>query len=189
MKNNNRKQEIMDACINLMCQRGLDLSSMQKIADEVGLSKATLYFYFDSKETLFREVYEYCHKLDVEACNAGIDEIDNTVDKLCKRFENIIEHVIKYPKEAQVESLYANYMGSSEENREKFDFIKDIVKIMKEGIEKEEIKPMPEWLLAEFYYGMSTAMYMKFKNNPDLWEVEDIRNDCYQIIRDSFENK
>ena len=45
---------------------------MQNIADETGISKSSLYFYFNSKETIFKEVYEYCHKLDVDACNQGI---------------------------------------------------------------------------------------------------------------------
>ena len=187
MKNNNRKQEIIESCIHLICEKGLELSSMQSIANEVGLSKATLYFYFDSKETLFREVYEYCHQLDVEACNKGISEIASPLEKLCKRFSNIIEHTIKHPKEAQVEVLYAtsfNYKNANMADRE--DFLHDIAEIMREGIEKNEIKPTAVWLLSELYYGMTMAMYMKFRNNPDLWNEEAIRDSCYQIIRDSF---
>lgn len=186
MKNNNRKQEIINSCINLICEKEFDLSSMQAIANEVGLSKATLYFYFDSKETLLREVYEYCHKMDVDACNKGIDEVENAVDKLCKRFANIVEHTIKHPKEAQVELLYDTSPMYIKHYGDREDFLKDITKIMKYGIEKSEIKNMPEWLLAEFYFGMSQAMYLKFKNNPELWAIDEIRNDCFKIIKDTF---
>lgn len=187
MKNNNRKQEIIESCISLICKNGFEPASMQNIADETGISKSTLYFYFDSKETIFKEVYEYCHKLDVKACNQGIDELDSAIDKLCKRFSNIVEHTIKHPKEAQVEVLYMtslNFNGLEANDRD--DFLCDINKIIKEGIENNEIKEMPEWLLSEFYYGMTMSMYMKFKNNPDLWYDETIKNSCYQVIRDAF---
>lgn len=187
MKNNNRKQEIIDSCIHLICEKGLDLLSMQNIANEVGLSKATLYFYFDSKETLVREVYEYCHQMDVKACNQGIDEMDSPLDKLCKRFSNIIEHAIKHPEESQVELLYAASINNQSTHLgDREDFLQDIAEIMREGIEKKEMKQTSVWLLAEIYYGISMVMYMKFKNNPDLWNDENTRNSCYQIIRDSF---
>lgn len=54
---------------------------MQNIADETGISKSSLYFYFDSKETIFKEVYEYCHKLDVDACNHGISGLNTAIYK------------------------------------------------------------------------------------------------------------
>ncbi|MDD7280381.1 TetR/AcrR family transcriptional regulator [Floccifex sp.] len=188
MKNNNRKQEIIESCIHLICEKGLDLSSMQMIADGVGISKATLYFYFDSKEALFKEVYHYCHQLDVEACNAGLENIDSAIECLCVRFDNIVNYCINHPLEAKVEVLYSSNPNTSS-LIERDDFIRDITSILKQGIEKKEIKDMPEWLLAEFYYGMTKSMYMKFMNNPDLWQVEEIRNNCYEIIRDTFGNK
>ncbi len=81
MKNNNRKQEIIESCISLICKNGFDTASMQNIADETGISKSSLYFYFDSKETIFKEVYEYCHKLDVDACNQGISGLNTAIYK------------------------------------------------------------------------------------------------------------
>lgn len=185
MKTNNRKEEIIKACIHMICEKGAGLSSMQAIADEVGIAKGTLYFYFDSKETLYNEVFDYCHKLDVEACNASLEQYDSAIDKLCKRFENIIEHVIKYPEEAKVENLITYYPMYQKE-RYKKDFTDSILEIIQRGMEKDEIKEMPDWLLTELYYGITMSMYMKFIHNPDLWNDETIREDCYQFIRDAF---
>lgn len=85
MKNNNRKQEIIESCISLICKNGFDTASMQNIADETGISKSSLYFYFDSKETIFKEVYEYCHKLYVDACNQGISGLNTAIIQSCIR--------------------------------------------------------------------------------------------------------
>ena len=102
-----RKEEIMEACINLIYEKGLETSSMQKIANEVGITKSTLYFYFDSKESLYQEVYFHCHRLDAIACNEGLEAIANPVEKLCKRMENIINYAIAHPKESQVEVIFS----------------------------------------------------------------------------------
>ena len=59
MNHTDRKAEIIDASITLFCEKGLDLTSMQDIAAATGISKATLYFYFDSKAALIQEVYQH----------------------------------------------------------------------------------------------------------------------------------
>lgn len=188
--NKNRKKEIINACIRLINEKGLDLSSMQDIANKVGISKSTLYFYFDSKESLYREVFLHCHRMDCQACNEGIDELDHALDKLCKRFENIINYAISHPQEAQVEALYqVSPVYGKESELIKSDFIRDIVGIMEEGIEKKQIKNMSEWILAEFYYGIAYSMYMKFKNEPELWDDEFIRKSCFEMIKDTFSYK
>ena len=61
MNHTDRKAEIIDASITLFCEKGLDLTSMQDIAAATGISKATLYFYFDSKAALIQEVYQHCY--------------------------------------------------------------------------------------------------------------------------------
>lgn len=55
MNHTERKHEIIEASITLFCERGLDLTSMQDISDAAGISKATLYFYFDSKAALIQD--------------------------------------------------------------------------------------------------------------------------------------
>ena len=52
-----QRQAIQQAALELMARRGYHGASMQAIARAVGLSKATLYWYFPSKEDLFRSVY------------------------------------------------------------------------------------------------------------------------------------
>lgn len=53
------KEKIIDAAIDLFAQKGFDAVSMQDIAQTVGIKKASLYYYFISKDQILKEVLEY----------------------------------------------------------------------------------------------------------------------------------
>ncbi|MEM7007351.1 MAG: helix-turn-helix domain-containing protein, partial [Pseudomonadota bacterium] len=48
-----RRLEIIDAALKVFARDGFALSKMDTVADEAGISKGTLYLYFDSKDALF----------------------------------------------------------------------------------------------------------------------------------------
>lgn len=52
-KKEKRRNEIIDAAERLFYAKGFDKVTMDEIAQEVDLSKGTLYFYFKSKDSLF----------------------------------------------------------------------------------------------------------------------------------------
>jgi TetR/AcrR family transcriptional regulator len=51
-----RKTEILDAAERLFFSRSYENVSMDEIAHEVELNKATLYLYFKNKETIFATI-------------------------------------------------------------------------------------------------------------------------------------
>lgn len=54
----NRKEEIIKATLELAAENGLGTVSMQQIADRVGITKASLYNHFASREEIVEEMYE-----------------------------------------------------------------------------------------------------------------------------------
>lgn len=52
-----RKREIIDALLKLASENGLGSVSMQQIADKVGITKASLYNHFSSKEEIVDKMY------------------------------------------------------------------------------------------------------------------------------------
>src|SRR4051812_25266653 len=50
-----RKQETLDVAIRLLMERGYSNLNMDELAEEVGISKPTLYQYFNSKEELIAQ--------------------------------------------------------------------------------------------------------------------------------------
>lgn len=186
MSHTDRKKEIMDASITLFCERGLDLASMQDIANAAGISKATLYFYFDSKAALIQEVYQHCYQMDIEACNEGVEQEKTALDKLCRRFRNIISYSMSHPRESMIERLYTvSPVYCDMPLQCKKEFYNDIEKIVLEGKEKGEFKESPCWLLTTAYYGFASQIYLKLKEDPSLWN-EDTLQSCMEMIRGMF---
>lgn len=55
-KGDAKRREILSAALRVISERGYRHSSLQEIADAVGLSKAGVLHYFDSREELFAQV-------------------------------------------------------------------------------------------------------------------------------------
>ena len=51
-----RPDEILDAALEVFGEQGYARARLEDVAQRAGVSKGTLYLYFDSKETLFREM-------------------------------------------------------------------------------------------------------------------------------------
>ncbi|HML14730.1 MAG TPA: TetR/AcrR family transcriptional regulator [Xanthobacteraceae bacterium] len=63
-----KRRQIMDGARKVFLAQGFDGASMGEIARAAGVSKGTLYVYFDSKEKLFQEITH-------EACSAQAEGI------------------------------------------------------------------------------------------------------------------
>ncbi len=55
-QDNRKRRQILDGAYRLFIHQGFDATSMGDIAKEAGVSKGTLYVYFDSKERLFQQL-------------------------------------------------------------------------------------------------------------------------------------
>ena len=53
-----RPEEILDAALEVFGEHGFAQAKLEDVARLAGVSKGTLYLYFDSKETLFREMVQ-----------------------------------------------------------------------------------------------------------------------------------
>lgn len=63
LKDEDKQRRIKEAMVSLILQEGIDGASVSKIAKEAGVSAATIYVYYDSKEAMLAEVFrEYAHQ-------------------------------------------------------------------------------------------------------------------------------
>ena len=182
-----KRKQIMEAAIRLFAEEGFEAASMQDIANAAGVAKGTMYLYFPSKEELIAQVYRHCYRMDVEACNAGLDEEGTALDKLCRRLDNIMDFTLSHPLESRIERLYRSRPGSMRRPGDCLEELyEDIEAVVEEGVSRGELKNLPADLLAQTYYGIATAMYLFFQAEPELWQDEGVRSRCRQVIRDSL---
>jgi len=58
VKSSNTESKILEAARKVFIKKGLAGARMQEIADEAGINKALLHYYFRSKEKLFDKIFE-----------------------------------------------------------------------------------------------------------------------------------
>src|SRR5438552_1112327 len=61
-----KRRQIMEGARAVFLDQGFDAASMGEIARRAGVSKGTLYVYFDSKEALFEAIFEDESRLQAE---------------------------------------------------------------------------------------------------------------------------
>lgn len=95
-----RRQEIIDAAIEVFHRRGYSAASTQEIADEVGLLKGSLYYYIDSKEdllfTVLSETYELARaQIDLVEAMEGLEPLERLSEYIQAHVNFIAEHTTK----------------------------------------------------------------------------------------------
>ena len=69
-KDDNKQQNIKQAVIKLILAEGFHGASISKIAKEAGVSPATVYVYYDSKDAMLHDIYrEYYEEVYTYLCN------------------------------------------------------------------------------------------------------------------------
>ncbi len=91
MPKNLTEQKILDAAHKLFTHKGMNGARMQEIADEAGINKALLHYYFRSKDKLFERIFIESFSQLVPKLNILLDN-KKTLDEKIKMFVN--EYII-----------------------------------------------------------------------------------------------
>ena len=80
---NDRREQILNVALTAFAKSGYHSTSMNDIADQLGVTKPVLYQYFDSKRALYIELLEHVGRSLVgyvtsEASSAGEDGREKT---------------------------------------------------------------------------------------------------------------
>lgn len=99
MKSKNTSAEIgiLNAAKRIFQQKGMQGARMQEIADEAGINKALLHYYFRSKQLLFEAVFKHAFLLLAPQLNNVINENTSLFEKIEKFSANYISFIIKHP--------------------------------------------------------------------------------------------
>lgn len=68
------RQLIMEKALELFCARGYDAVGVQEIAEQSGITKPTLYYYFGSKQGLMETILEENSRILEEMLEKAVEE-------------------------------------------------------------------------------------------------------------------
>jgi len=96
-KNENTESLILEAAKSIFQTKGMDGARMQEIANEAGINKAMLHYYYRSKQLLFEAVFKNAFSLLAPQLNAVLND-DSSIEEKVRNFSsNYISFIEKHP--------------------------------------------------------------------------------------------
>ena len=91
------RQRILDAALELLAEHGYEGTSLQQVADRVGLHKSTLFHHFKSKEELAHEVYQGLAERLLKRLDPLLAEDPPRFESLLAALDASVEHFADEP--------------------------------------------------------------------------------------------
>lgn len=97
IKETTSESDILNAAKRIFQRKGMIGARMQEIADEAGINKAMLHYYYKSKQILFEAVFSKAFLLLAPVLNKILNDDSSIFDKIKSFSNNYISFVIKHP--------------------------------------------------------------------------------------------
>jgi len=82
-----RTEGILDAALRVIARRGLEKATMEQVAEEAGISKATIYLYFKNKDALYFQCVVDRFDVIMEEMRHSVEGVKDPI----KKVETLIE--------------------------------------------------------------------------------------------------
>lgn len=149
----NRRAEVLAHAVRVLNSRGISQTSLGQIADDLGISRAALYYYADDLQDLVFQCYrDTCETLSrklAEAVHTGGDEagiiarfIGSSLDPACPEFASLSE--IGYLNEAQRAAI----MGLSDA------LLAQLAGVIAKGVSAGRLRTCDAWIAAHTIMSM-----------------------------------
>lgn len=146
-KDETTEHKILEAAKKVFQQKGMGGARMQEIADEAGINKALLHYYFKNKEQLFEGIYKESFRKIFPQFNEILATDEPMEKKMATLVSNYIDMLLENPQLPsfviyEMNREPGNFLDfiQSNELRPKFDIL---VKLLEEEAKKGKIKPIP----------------------------------------------
>ena len=96
-KDENTEEQILEAAKSVFQIKGMDGARMQEIANEAGINKAMLHYYYRSKQLLFEAVFINAFSLLAPQLNAVLNDDSSIENKIRNFSSNYISFIEQHP--------------------------------------------------------------------------------------------
>ena len=139
-----KKEKIVNGALELYKRMGVKSVNMDKVATKLGISKKTLYVYFDNKQDLVNHCFQKHYDLVSEMINTTAAQFENAIDELFAIDEScsIIMKQINPYLLGELKRYYPNTWALIEQLKQKVLFNimkKNLNKGIKQEIYRKEI--------------------------------------------------
>ena len=108
---NRRQQDILKVAARMFAERGYERTTLEMIADELGLSKASLYYYVKSKEDVLAHIFQNIFQGILDRVQTDISLEMSPHERLYRLISAYVTHACIYP-EGRTLFLYESHLLS-----------------------------------------------------------------------------
>lgn len=189
------EERIIQAAQSVFARKGKDGARMQEIADEAGINKAMLHYYFRSKQKLYEAVFKYVFRQFARQHAAAIQESDTLAGTLKRFINGFIDSIKEKPDIVRLmvnENLSGgSTLGNLIVEKDHATAPPSLLKVkIEEAISKGEIKPVdPEHTLLTvlscclFFFIWAPTIHIRIPESQD-WDafVEKRKEHIFDVI-------
>ncbi|MBN1780725.1 TetR/AcrR family transcriptional regulator [bacterium] len=156
-----RIKDILDTAARLFAHKDFHSVTVDEIAEQVGLSKGTIYLYFDTKENLFFSILVDRTKGLLQELNEAIQSepdflkcLENYIRTFFRYFERHEAYFKLMHSEKTRASLEAHIQMHQYAQEVLNDFIENICRLIQKGLDDGRLRPIPVLSMAKMLTGL-----------------------------------
>ena len=184
------KDDVYKNAVKIIADEGLASLTMERLASDVGVSRGTIYNYFDDRDA----VLDYVEERTFGPVLAAVMEIAASDLQPEEKLTRISEWVFTavYEDRALVIALTPNkYSGAKREcqMRRRTSALEAIKVVVNEGIVAGAFKNLSPLLVSELFFGAVTGMIESMVFNEEFQPAEEIVPTLMEIILGGLRNE
>lgn len=170
-----RKNEILDAALEVFSEMGLADASVDDVVRRAGLSKGTLYWYFKSKDRLVGALMKRFFAQELEKVRR-LQQGPGTVRERLLRYSRDVVGVVKRMPRALTLEFYA--VAVRQKTVRKFlgglygRYCGELAAVIQEGIERGEFREVDTGQTAAAITGLCEGLILLWALEPNLFPFE-----------------
>ena len=145
-KKPDKKQDILDAMLDLVVKRGFHDAPMSVLAKKSGASAGVIYHYFPNKDGLIRALFERIESIKHEAFFKGHSDRLSPHEALLQMWVNAYDFYRTHPKEARFLEQYLSSPYCKSDDPEK--------QVQGKRIQDPAVKQVVKWLRPKKHCGL-----------------------------------
>ncbi|MEJ5261309.1 MAG: TetR/AcrR family transcriptional regulator [Ignavibacterium sp.] len=156
-----KKELILKTARELLAKNGFAKTTLDDIANALGMKKSSLYYYYSNKEALIEDVMNHERENFCLLINDALNSEGTTIDKIINYEKAKFEYVSETIKLHEISTSVLFEMKSKMFDQIQIIHKKEIEmlrKILDEGIRKKEIKKCDTKRIAELILTLSEAL-------------------------------
>lgn len=156
MKHTDKRNEILNAALEIISEQGFHKAPMSMIAKKAGVGAGTIYIYFENKDALINEIYLELEKKMKQTIEERYPASQPVRERFMHIWISILRYAIHNPLHFRyIEQYHNSPYGALKRNRvlSREEDSSVFMDLMKEGIANHTVKDLPIAMILALAFG------------------------------------